>query len=146
MQLKDQDYLEGLKSGDDAMLRALYDRFLPPVVRLVENNSGGRDDALDIFQEAVIVLYRKVRQEDFTLTSALSTYIYAICRNQWMKRLNKKSFSEVSIEDDGVYTSSENFITEMETQEKYRLFKNKLAILGEDCRRILELFLNGISM
>lgn len=146
MDLKDQDYLKGLKQGDSAVLRKLYDRFLPPVVRLVENNSGSRDDALDVFQEAVMVLYRKVRQDDFELTSALSTYIYAICRNHWMKRLNKKSFSEVSIQDDGVYKSEENFVLEMEAQEKYRLFKSKLAKLGEDCRNILELFFKGTSM
>ncbi|GAB5527667.1 MAG: hypothetical protein Roseis2KO_55390 [Roseivirga sp.] len=146
MQLKDHDYLEGLRNADNAVLRQLYDKFLPPVVRLVESNSGSRDDALDIFQEAVMVLYRKVKQADFQLTSALSTYIYAICRNHWMKRLNKKSFSEVSIQDDGVYKSDEDFIQEMEAQEKYRLFKNKMLKLGDDCRRILELFFNGTTM
>ncbi len=146
MQLKDQDYLQGLKDADNAVLRQLYDKFLPPVVRLVESNSGSRDDALDIFQEAVMVLYRKVRQSDFQLTSALSTYIYAICRNHWMKRLNKKSFSEVSIKDGAVYKSEEDFMQEMEAQEKYRLFRAKLMKLGDDCRRILELFFKGVTM
>ena len=144
--MSDQDFLEGLRKADNSVLRVLYDRYLPAIVRLVENNSGGRDDALDVFQDALIVLHRKAKTDDFRLTSSLSTFLYAVCRNLWMKKLNKKSFSEVSIKDTGVYKSDEDLIDDLDKQEKYRLFKSKLNELTGNCKQILEMFLNGVDM
>lgn len=144
--MQDADFLNALKTADHRLIRQMYDRFLPVIVRLVENNSGSRDDALDIFQETIMVLHRKSRESDFTLTSSLSTYLYAIARNLWMKRLNKKSFSEVSIKDTAVYKSEENIMQAIEDQEKYRLFKTKMDVLKGNCRKILEMFFEGISM
>lgn len=45
------------------------------------------DDALDIYQDAVIVLYNNSRSPDFLLTCTVQTYLNSICRNQVLKRL-----------------------------------------------------------
>lgn len=144
--MSDQDFLEGLKNADNSVLKAFYERFLPAIVRLVENNSGGRDDALDIFQDALMVIYKKVNTDEFKLTSSLSTFLYAVCRNLWMKRLNKKSFSEVSIKDTEVYKDDADMLDAMDKLEKYRLFKSKMEELTGNCKEILQLFLNGVNM
>ena len=138
--------MEGLRNADNSVLKAFYERFLPAIVRLVENNSGGRDDALDVFQDALMVIYKKAKADDFKLTSSLSTFLYAVCRNLWMKKLNKKSFSEVSIKDTEVYKDDADMLETMNKLEKYRLFKSKMNELTGNCKEILELFLNGVDM
>ncbi|WP_431215013.1 RNA polymerase sigma factor [Puia sp. P3] len=50
------------------------------VLSLILNNSGYPDDARDIFQEAMIVLYEKVRSGTFELNCQLKTYLYSVCR------------------------------------------------------------------
>jgi DNA-directed RNA polymerase specialized sigma24 family protein len=57
------------------------------ILQLVINNNGDEDEAKDIYQEAIIVLYNKVKRGDFELSSKLKTYIYSICRRLWLKRL-----------------------------------------------------------
>ena len=45
------------------------------VMQLIINNNGTPDDAKDIYQEAIIVLYNKIKKGDFELNSKLKTFI-----------------------------------------------------------------------
>ncbi|MFN0012903.1 MAG: RNA polymerase sigma factor, partial [Saprospiraceae bacterium] len=67
-------YLTAVRSGDRALLRQLRDELYPFVRGLVLKNSGTEDDAKDVFQDAVMVVYDKAGQADFTLTSRFSTF------------------------------------------------------------------------
>ena len=59
------------------------------VQSLIINNSGSTDDAKDIFQEAMIVLYEKVRSGTFELNCLIKTYVYSVSRRLWLKRLQQ---------------------------------------------------------
>src|ERR1700750_849043 len=61
------------------------------VLQLIINNNGNEDDAKDIYQEAIIILYNKVKAGDFELSSKLKTFIYSVCRRLWLKRLGQMS-------------------------------------------------------
>jgi len=50
------------------------------ILQLIINNNGDEDDAKDIYQEAIIVLYNKIKSGKFELSSKLKTYIYSVCR------------------------------------------------------------------
>jgi RNA polymerase sigma factor (sigma-70 family) len=43
----------------------------------------------DLFQDAIIVLFEKARDPEFTLTCSIRTYLIAICRNQIFKRAGR---------------------------------------------------------
>jgi RNA polymerase sigma factor (sigma-70 family) len=51
--------------------------------RMVDDN----DEILDVYQDAVIVLYNNSRRSDFHLTCSVQTYLNSICRNQVLKRI-----------------------------------------------------------
>ena len=78
-------------------MTALYQNLYGGVARFVLNNSGTEEDAKDIFQEGLIVLYEKVSVPDFVQTSSLKTFLHAICRNLWLKRLRRSSRRETSV-------------------------------------------------
>ena len=80
-------FLYELRSGTASAYELLYTAYFPTIAHLVKQNHGNDRDAEDLFQETVIVLLEKIRQDDFTLTSSLKTYLYAIARNNWLKRL-----------------------------------------------------------
>lgn len=65
--------------------------------------SLSRSDCEDIFQEAFIVLYKKITEGELTLTSKLSTYFIGICRNKAYERMRGMG-KELNIIDD--YPSS----------------------------------------
>ena len=61
--------------------------------------SLSRSDCEDIFQEAFIVLYKKITEGELTLTSKLSTYFIGICRNKAREKMRGKG-KELKIIDE----------------------------------------------
>ena len=53
--------LQGLARNDRKAVETIYKENYTTVQALIINNNGSADDAKDIFQEAMIVLYEKAR-------------------------------------------------------------------------------------
>jgi len=138
--------MEGIKEGDPKVIRSIYKEFEKVILHLVETNKGSREDAHDVFQEGLMLMYQKSKQTDFQLTSSFSTYFYAVCRNIWSNKLRKKSRTEVTF-DNKMLSIIENIsITDIEENEEYSLYRKKFLELGEDCQKVLDLFLHRTGM
>lgn len=102
---------------------------------LVEKNSGTADDASDLFQEVLIIIYEKVLDNRLQLTCSLKTYIYSIARNKWLNKLKaQKRYTS--------FNNFESFISiEEETESAPTInLDNLLNEIGEACRKLLILF------
>lgn len=122
---------------EDKALNALYN-YLPKVKKLICANNGTNEDALDIFQEALIIFCRKAAQPDFQLTSSIDTYIYGICRLLWNNELRKCKQNTTSIDidiPDGV-----DIELDIELLSKYQQAEKALNQLGEKCFALLQSF------
>lgn len=53
--------------------------------------NGDEDVIVDIYQDAIIVLYEKSKKQDFELTCSIQTYLNSICRNQLLKKFKETS-------------------------------------------------------
>lgn len=67
---------------------ALYERSFPKVAALVRRSGGSFDDAKDVFQDALIVLYEQ--QGDRAIENE-SAYVAGIARHLWLKKLRERS-------------------------------------------------------
>jgi len=85
----DQELLQGLRTHDRKVVEQVYTLVRPGLIKYVRDNSGTRDEASDVIQEAMLAAYMHISKEDFALTSALSTYIQGIGRNLWLKHLDR---------------------------------------------------------
>jgi len=94
--LPDNILIDQLKNEDNTSFEILYRFYFPTIASYIKQNMGGIEDAEDIFQETIIVLLKKLRQTDFELTSSLKTYLFAISKNLWLKRLRNKSLISVA--------------------------------------------------
>jgi RNA polymerase sigma factor (sigma-70 family) len=137
----DQVVLDGIRQGDRVLLAELYRDMMPSIKRLAGSVGLGTDDAKDIFQDAIVVVFEKVSQPGFKLTSQFSTYFYGICRNILGNRLKKKSNRDVTLPDDLKYREDEHAGAQsiLEDAERHRLFHRAFGKLGEDCRKLLEM-------
>lgn len=81
-------WLQRIQQGDETALQVIYDTYRAPFVAWALRHFHCTEaDAIDTFQDSVIVLYRNVAQGRLTeLTSSLKTYLYAIGRNLLLKR------------------------------------------------------------
>ncbi len=144
----DNNLIQGIRDGATNSLDSLYTAYFPMILQLVLHNNGNEDDAKDIFQEAVIVLYTKITTGNFELKSKLKTYIYAVCRHLWLKKLNQNSrFSAQTYELESVADVEIDLEQHEEKNEQFKHMQYALGQLGEPCKTIIEEFyLNNRSM
>jgi len=141
------ELLKGIANSDAKVLNYLYKENYKLVRHFVVSNNGNEEDARDIFQESLVVLFRKVREKEFKLTSSLSTFIYSIARLMWLKELSIRKKRSESMDSDNIYSSQELEVIDLiDYNEKLKLFREKFEELSEDCKKVLRMFLNNISI
>ncbi|WP_170137764.1 RNA polymerase sigma factor [Chitinophaga dinghuensis] len=136
--ISDNTLLDLLKREDNASFTTLYQCCFPTVAAYILNNHGKKEDAEDIFQEAVIVLLQKVRTPDFQLTASLRTYLFSISRNLWLKQLRDNKL--IPMEDMTIYQPAETLPTLSLHPEKSREEKVQswISRITGHCQRILK--------
>ena len=78
MNIYDQEkvLLEGLAANDSNAIETIYRENYTAIQAFIVKNNGYPDDAKDIFQEAMIVLFEKAKSSSFVLTCQIKTYLY----------------------------------------------------------------------
>ena len=138
--MKDSVVLERLSKGDEKALDYLYKKHYRMMTKLVLSNNGTEQEAMDIYQDALLVLWQKAIRGDLVLTSKISTFLYSICLNLWRKELDRKSRLSNEVED------GETFQTH-DSEEKVKIVRQCIEELGDTCRKILTYhYFDGMSM
>lgn len=134
----DNEVLEALRSNRNEALKYIYKTIFSSVNSFVVNNSGSMDEAKDIFQEAIIIFYEKAVKEDFKLSSTIKTYIFAVAKNLWLKKIrdSKKSKSVELNENIDFEDYKDPFDTEKK-EEIGKVLIEYLDKLGDPCKKIL---------
>lgn len=148
----DSELITAIKAGGTQRQRAIryiYNNkgFSQKIIQFVKNNSGNLQDGQDAFHEGIIVLDRNIRQDKFRGESALSSYLYSICRFHWMNQIRKKAKVD--------YTEDQQRLDEVEIEnpenmmmgdERKTMLEKILSQLGERCQKILHLWKLSYSM
>ena len=141
----DEELIEGLRQGEDAVLNFLYKNYYGVVRGMVLKSYGNEDQARDIFQEVIIVIYNKLQDSNFKITSSFFTFFYAVIKNTWLdyRKLSLKNpliyakdYSDeigVGIEIDQVEVLATKAI-------RLGLFNTYFKELADGCQQILSLF------
>jgi len=137
----DESILQGIRLSEDDALSHLYTVCYPIIRNLVLKNSGTEEDIDDILQEGIIVFYEKVKSGNFTITCSITTFIYSVCRNIWLKNLKKKSLNitftktheSIDFTDDTL--DEENILN-----KKQKILLEALTELGDPCKSVLTYF------
>ena len=142
----DQQLLEGILHSRSPAIEAVYALALPAVIQWVKENNGSEVDARDIFQEALIALFRKLESGDFTLTCTLKSFIRIMCRNLWLSRLRNKNRQCSPLEEVELVDLDIDIESRLEQSEKEQLFFKHFDLLGEKCRKILQYFFDKMPL
>ncbi|MEY3325013.1 MAG: hypothetical protein RL316_621 [Bacteroidota bacterium] len=147
-ELIDNDLLKGLAEGDRKSIELIYKSHFNMIQTLVINNSGSTDDARDLFQEALVVLYEKVRMGSFELNCQLKTYLYSVCKRLWLKRLQQSSrYVAPDTEVESTVSVEEDMAVHEKRDADYELMNKAIGSLGEPCKSLLEAYyINKMNM
>jgi len=137
----DAEILDRIRNGDEEVLVGLYESNRKLILNLISKNSGTRDDAEDMLQESLIVLWEKVRSGKFEQNAKLSTFLYAIARNLWFGRLRRKTRETPrDIDPEEHRDNSLSALEDIVAAEETVMVRDALGRIGEQCRKLLLLF------
>jgi RNA polymerase sigma factor (sigma-70 family) len=137
----DARILKSIREGDEAALAELYSSNWRPISSYILRNNGTVDDAKDMLQEALVVLWERVRSGKFEPAAKLSTFLFATAKYKWMRHLARKR-REVSptLGAEEIADGDPSPLEELVENEQTARVRNALKRLGEPCRTLLLLF------
>lgn len=144
-----QDLLNGILRNDTIVLQYIYKNFYSKINFFIKKNSGDDDDANDVFQEAIIIIFRKLKANDLILDCTFETYLYSVCRFLWLKQLDKRKIEKEKIKDnhdyhEDIYDDGLERVADL--NERYRLYQKHFVNLGKDCQKILQLYFDKVPL
>ncbi len=139
--LYEQGLLNGLAEGDNRTIEIIYKDHYNMIQSLIINNNGSADDAKDIFQEALIVLYEKVRSGSFELNCQLKTYLYSVSKRLWLKRLSINTRFVSAAEDlEPTFPVDDEVEAHEKRDAEFDMMEKAIDSLGEPCKSLLEAY------
>lgn len=142
--INEVELLDGLAREEKQAIERIYRDNYSMVHNLVVKNNGTPDDAADIFQETMIVLFEKSKQAGFELTCQLKTYIYSVSRRLWLKKLQLSNRMNGSMEQtENVVFVEEDLEAHEKRQGDFLLMEKSLSRIGEPCKSLLEAYYIG---
>jgi len=108
---------------------------------LIMGRGGSKQDAIDIFQDALLIFCKKIWEGNFKLTSKIDTYLYSVCYNIWRNELAKRNQQHSFEIDEKLELAEEDNLNEILIKEaKLKSVEAILLKLGEPCLKLLKLF------
>ncbi len=135
--------IDGIRRRDKEVMQFVYTQYLPMVRYFIIRNHGTEEDAEDLFQEAMVAVFERVRKKNLSLDCSFKTYLYSVIRHMWLQYLDRK---RIHYE----FTEMDEFIA-LEELELYEDFQARKAIyqrnfmqLTELCRKVLMMFVEKV--
>lgn len=142
--------VKGVRTQDPEALTYLYKKVFPRVFKIIEKSGGGYDIAKDIFQEAIIVIFRKARKRTLPKKIKVENYLIGICKLIWKNEHRNETLKtiDIQIEDDELdkidEAESDLLQVYLESQ-RMKLYTEHFNQLQDDCRAVLMAFFRGTS-
>jgi RNA polymerase sigma factor (sigma-70 family) len=129
-----------IRQGDEEGLVELYRENRGMIRSYVLKNGGNADDAEDLFQEALIVLWENIRTHRFEQQAKLSTFLYATVKYMWGRRRLRQRRENPYLETDEAVAPEASALEGMIDSEQTMRVQAALEQLGEPCKSILLLY------
>ena len=137
----DARILDQIRKGKEEALVRLYQTNERQVMSFVTRNNGTRDDAEDMLQEAVVILWERVRTGRYEHTAKISTFVFATVKNLWLRKIARSRREVASdMQNDPTPSNEKSVLDDMIENEEAAAVSTALNALGDPCRQLLLLY------
>ncbi|MGC1206057.1 MAG: sigma-70 family RNA polymerase sigma factor [Flavobacteriaceae bacterium] len=144
---KNQGFIEAIQNNDTQVLNKLYVSNYPTIEILVLKNSGSKDQAKDIYQDAFLAVWQNIKQNKFVPKNetSINGYLYTIAKNKWMDVLRSQGYKKTiiasklyhfEIKDEENNDIDDDILKDKRLEDVMIAFKN----LGDACKSLLRKF------
>jgi RNA polymerase sigma factor (sigma-70 family) len=136
----DEHTVESIRKGDDQVLSGLYNKHLHMINQYVRSNHGNEYDASELLQDALVILWEKIRRNEFILESKLSTFLYAVVKKKWLQELVRRRRYTTLEKVENNPGPDPDVIAEIQDKERVAMVKKCLEMLSPLCQKIMTLY------
>jgi RNA polymerase sigma factor (sigma-70 family) len=153
----DDEIIDGIKLNMPNVVEYVYSHYYETIKWFImRGRHFNEEDAKDIFQDAMVVIYQNTQTQDFSIKYSFKTYFFTIIKNIVCLRLhvvskieflNDFKFDEIPNEGCDLPVTDDLVVNrELLREMKRGLFWRKFNTLPDDCRRILILFFENMPL
>lgn len=136
--------VEAFKCNDHAVLSAVYKLNFPAVSHYILQNNGEEQDAKDIYQEAVLVLWQNIQSEKITAdaNTNIGGYLFQVAKHKWLDKLKSKQHRSTLriVREESIETADTGTEENEELEGRLLQLRVLFARLGDTCKAILNKF------
>jgi RNA polymerase sigma factor (sigma-70 family) len=135
------NWVNGLLRNDAAVVRSLYATHYPAVRQYVLKNSGTANDAQDVFQEAVTVLWLQVKDGRFNANAEPDPggFLFRVAKFKWLDVVRSAAHRNMRVlHDAGAHVPEEE--RDHELEDRILRLREVYAKLDDKCRQVLDQF------
>ncbi|WP_420316348.1 RNA polymerase sigma factor [Ekhidna sp.] len=136
----DENVIDRLSKGDEAVFKQVYNFYKKEARSWLMKHFGDDFSFEDVYQDSIIVLYEAALDGKLVdLKCTLKTYLFAICKNQLLKRFKLQKRQDDKVDEVTVYYR-EWLEKEDEENGLVNQLKKYFDEMHEPCKSILKLF------
>jgi len=140
----ENELISGIRNHDSVVFEYVYHTYFPMIRGFVIHHHGTKEHAEDVFQEAMIIVYKKIRDEDLELTCKFGTYLYAICKNVWIQERKKYQLHNEKLRQQPLVVNDPGPDEDPLLQKHLtELFNKHFNELSKDCQKILAMSIHN---
>lgn len=138
----DQKYIEALRKHDTVLVNEIYKLNARAVQSVLKEKGASAEEAGDIFQEALIDIYKLAADGKFVLTCPFQAFLVMVCKRKWINQVKKKSVAGVTKSvDDGYLQIADDAnaaaVLLTDQLERETLVVSMLDKITERCKEII---------
>lgn len=132
--------MEGLQRNDPGVISRLYAVHLPAVRRYILRNNGSADEAQDIFQEAMLVLWLQAKEGHFRDGAGQDPggFLFRVAKNKWLDVVRSAAKKHMRV----LHSEHQDLHTEQDAASDDQLARLRTVYgnLDDKCRQVLDRF------
>lgn len=139
----DQRFIVAISNNESKVIKEIYHDFYPRIETLIRKNRGTAQDAKDVFNDALRMIFLKSQKENITIEVSFYSFLRTICYRRWLNQLERLKKFNTDIENLPESSIDDDLLQDIMNNEKILFFRNHVKRLSEYCRQILELRFEG---
>lgn len=129
-----------LQNNREVFFRGLYERSFPMVAKMIQRTGGNLNDAQDVFQDALVIFFEKIKDEQLELKNSPNAYVLGIAKHLWYQKAKLAAgIIPLTELEKGLLVEPDYFKADRQIARKSQLIQF-LEKAGQKCLDLLQAF------
>jgi DNA-directed RNA polymerase specialized sigma24 family protein len=144
LQYTTQEILKGILENNSIIIQSIYDNYFHGIKKFIEKFGGSKDDALDVFQDGIIVIYEQMKSGEIKQISNFKGYFFSICKFKWFNTIRNGKFEEfTNIDFEDILPAfeykqvSDSWSEVFEKENRVKVYFNSFMELSSTCQMMI---------